>query len=101
MMLSKMFYNSKSYNFYPDHFEITRGFLISRKINISYNLIYQITLEQDLIQKFFNLGNIFISTSPTNIQLNQTEVYPEGALMIDIKNPEEIYNKILQITKNN
>ncbi len=79
------------YRFYKDKIEYNEGFLTKYRKTIDYNKITNIGQRKGVLENLFGLGSIYIDTagfSPRGHEL----------LMRYIKNPDEIYDKIKELT---
>ncbi len=66
----------------PDWFEIRSGILVKRTRSIPYDKIINITCKQNLVQKLFNIGDLFIEVpgvEPFGVALSGVERHEELA----------------------
>lgn len=85
----KGYYELRSYNFYPDRLESISNFISKQLTTLKYKNITSTELKKGIIQQDYNLGTIILSTGRMDMG---------GIMMIsDIPNPDENYEKILQL----
>lgn len=85
----KGYYELKSYNFYPDRLESVSNFIVKQLTTLKYKNIIGTELKKGIIQQDYNLGTIILSTGRMDLG---------GIMMLsDIPNPDENYEKILEL----
>ena len=93
--LDKRNFEVTTYKVFDDKIEFEEGF-INHKCNVvMLKDIIEIHLNQNFIQKKFNVGTLVFETATTNsIPKN---AFVKGLEFTDIENPQEIYNKVKSI----
>ena len=82
--IDKKQYNNSYYDFYKTKIVYKDKFMNVSETEIKYKHIREISIRQNFIQKFFNIGNIVLVTSAE-----------QGFIYIkDIENVYDIYNKV-------
>ena len=91
-IFEKKQYENCIYTFYNDRVVLKNNFLNVSEKELKYKNIREIAKRQTFIQKYFNIGNIFLfSNAETGIV--------SGVFMINIENIDDVYCKVKEITK--
>jgi membrane protein YdbS with pleckstrin-like domain len=83
---TKKTYAQTEYRFYPDRLEYAEGFWTAEYKTIKYENIKETYLRTGIIQKKYGLGTIILSIPAMGTR--------SGIRISNIKNAEEIYNKV-------
>jgi membrane protein YdbS with pleckstrin-like domain len=84
-------YSKTKYKFYADKLEYTEGFWTAENKTIKYKNITETYLRRGVIQKKYGIGTIILSAPATN---NYQGVASSGIKILDIENPEKIYERV-------
>ncbi len=85
-------YSRTRYSFYADRLEYSEGFWTIENKVIKYKNITEANMRKGILQKKYGLGTIVLSTPATGTQNGASR---SGIKISDIRNVEEVYNKIL------
>lgn len=87
-------YNRPIYHFYNTKIIYKHFFLKKFETEIKYKYIEKISMKQSPIQKFFNIGNITLST-------NIVTELGENIFIVNVKKIDKVYNQIKSIIDEN
>ena len=101
----KLNYGRTEYRFYEDRIEYEEGFFTINKKVIKYRDIEEVTLRKGFLQRFYDLGTIYLATPATGsgprnnvfFALGFGNISGSGLGVRDIKSPDEIFEKIKAI----
>lgn len=105
LILKKLNYDKTDYIFRADSLEFQEGFFTINKKIISYSDIKEINLRRGFLQRFNNLGTIYLATTATGIGTTNSfnllsifgfgNISASGLAIKDIKDPEQQYALIM------
>ena len=98
----KLNYSRTEYRFYDDRLEFDEGFFNINKKVIKYRDVKEVTLRKGFLQRFYNLGTIYLATlatgsAPQNnvfFGLGFGNVSASGIGVRDIADPDGTFEKI-------
>ncbi|MFA6815759.1 MAG: zinc-ribbon domain-containing protein [Lentisphaeria bacterium] len=90
----KKTYAKTQYKFFADRLEYFEGFWTLEQKTIKYKNIIEANMKKGVVQKQYGVGTIVLSTNATGGQQGRTM---SGIRISDIKNVEEVYNKVLEL----
>lgn len=102
MIFEKIQYNSLEYNFYTTKIEYKDGFLNKEEKELKYRYIREITMNQNLLERFCGIGTIRIFTNASSgvysFQSGHNDMKNTNGIHIHcVENVKEQYRTIKQI----
>ena len=94
VFLDKKNFEVTSYKVYDDRINFDEGFINHKHSSILFKDIKEIHLDQNFIQKKYNIANIRFITSAGNLNNQYTNI---GVNFQDIENVQSVYTKIKEI----
>ena len=103
----KVNYSRAEYRFYGDHLELEEGFFSVNRKEVRYADIKEITLHKGFLQNMNGLGSIYLATLATGSTpgtgafqaFGFGNVSASGAVVRDVADPDQAYDKIRRIVK--
>lgn len=90
----KKTYEKTEYKFFSDRLEFAEGFWTVENKTVKYRNVTEANLRKGVIQKKYGLGTIILSTPASGFSQGRAW---SGIRIADIENPDQVYNKILQL----
>jgi membrane protein YdbS with pleckstrin-like domain len=101
----KLNYGRTEYRFFTDRLEFEEGFFSINKKVIMFRDVKEVTLRKGLLQRFYNLGTIYLATLATGsgrsyspfVALGFGNVSGSGIMVRDIPDPDQTFEQIREL----
>ena len=103
----KVNYERAEYRFFGDHLELEEGFFSVNRKQVRYADVKEITLHKGFLQRVNGLGSVYLATLATGSTpgagafqaFGFGNVSASGAVIRDVRDPDEVYERIRRIVK--
>ncbi|MBB71998.1 MAG: hypothetical protein CMF50_06320 [Legionellales bacterium] len=85
-------YQQTEYKFYRDRLEYAEGFWTIEKKSIKYAHITEVYMRRNVIQRFYNMGTIYLSVPAISARGGFI-----GVAIVDVQNPDAAYDDVQAI----
>lgn len=99
LIIQKMQYDKLEYNFYKEKVEYKDGFFNKEEKELKYSSIREVTMSQNVLERFCGIGKIKIYTTASNNNYNRknSRSFQNGIFIHCVSNVEKQYKTIKKI----